>query len=198
MTARAAVLALLGGAALAGCPLPQPLPDYPPGTITPPRIQADGVEANRSAVRLVPAGCATAPQYELSAQIHDTTGLLVEARWFVNYDAENQFFPIQDDSIPPNPDAADFTRTVPPGGPLIFRPYLHPPPVGAPFSPGPPYRDPGILRVVEMVVATNGFDPNADAPPVPLPRRTPSPGNETQVYRWVFLSVPESVDVPCP
>jgi hypothetical protein len=31
-------LTLFAAAALAGCPLPQPLPDYPPGTITPPRI----------------------------------------------------------------------------------------------------------------------------------------------------------------
>ena len=33
-------MALLLGAALAGCPLPQTLPEYPTsGTITPPRIQ---------------------------------------------------------------------------------------------------------------------------------------------------------------
>jgi hypothetical protein len=196
MTSRA--LVLLACAALAGCPLPQPLPDYPPGTITPPRVQSDGVEANRSAVRLVPAGCAISPEYELSAEIYDTLGLPVEARWFVNYDAESRFTPIQDDSIPPNSEPTEFIRMVPPRGPLVFRPYLHPPPVGAPPFIGPPYPDAGILRVVEMVVATNGFDSSASSPPVPLPRRTPLPGNETQVYRWVFLSVPPSADVPCP
>ena len=51
-----------GAALLAGCPLPQPLPDYPEGQpITPPRIVVDDtfrtVAYPESVVR-VPAGCA--------------------------------------------------------------------------------------------------------------------------------------------
>jgi hypothetical protein len=191
---RRATLAAVALAVLAACFLPQPLPDYPPGTITPPRILVDGIEANESAVRLVPAGCATDPEYPLSAQIYDTTGLHVEARWFVNYHAEYQFVQVKDDPVPPHPDPLVLTRTVPV---FAFRPYTYPPPVGAPTYGGLPYKAEAIVRVVELVVATNGFDPAADSPPAPLPRRTPLAGNETQLYRWVFLSVPSSDEVPC-
>ena len=194
--------ALAAAAALAGCPIPQPLPDYPPGTITPPRILVDQIPVNGTAVRLVPANCATAPEYPLSASIHDTNNIeTIAARWFVNYDPS--FFPyynpIHTDAVPPDPNPLVLTRAVPPSGPFIFQPYQHAPPMHAPppATSFPPYPDAGILRVVELVVS-NGFDPAADAPPDPLPNRTPLLGFETQVYRWVFLTVPQSPEVPCP
>ncbi len=48
---------------LAGCPIPQPLPDYPPGTVTPPRIVVDDLLGD-GAVTLVPAGCTTLAPYQ--------------------------------------------------------------------------------------------------------------------------------------
>jgi hypothetical protein len=216
---RASLAALAAAAALAGCPLPQPLPDYPPGTITPPRILVDGVVAGAaSTVQLVPASCppGSEPSYPLTVQIHDTNNIeSVDARWFVNYHPEREIFygPKQSDEIPPDADPIVLTRTVPPRDPdtgeerpYLFRPYEHPPAVGTPAAPGPPYPNAGIVRVVELVVS-NGFDPSAVAPPAPLPYRTTLPGFETQVYRWVFLTVaqddcaggaPGCVPVTCP
>jgi hypothetical protein len=64
--------------------------------------------------------------------------------------------------------------------------------VGAPppVEPNPPFKEAGLLRVVELVVS-NGFDPDAVAPPAALPYRTPRLAFETQVYRWVFVTVPQ-------
>ena len=211
-TRTTAALALLVTIALVGCPLPQPLPDYPPGTITPPRIladeiQVDGVPSNSRAVVLVPASCAgPEPVYRLSAQIHDTNTIeQVEARWFVNYHpsfAQQYYTAWQTDAVPPSADPVVLTRNVPPDDPgtgekrpFLFLPYQYAPPVGTPAASGPPYPGPNTVRVVELVVS-NGFDPAANTPPSPLPKRTPLPGFETQVYRWVFLTVPESAG-PC-
>jgi hypothetical protein len=58
----------------------------------------------------------------------------------------------------------------------------------------PPFDEAGTVRVVDLVVS-NGFDPRLE---LPLPMRTPLPGFETQVHRWVFVLVPESPAVPCP
>ncbi len=41
MTRTRTIAAALAALGLAGCPIPQPLPDYPAGTITPPRILVD-------------------------------------------------------------------------------------------------------------------------------------------------------------
>lgn len=195
-------LTLLAAAALAGCPLPQPLPDYPPGTITPPRILVDGIAGHERAVVLVPAGCPAGaePSYPLSATIFDANTIeTVEARWFVNYDASRglYFTPIQSDTVPPNPDPIELRRTVPPAGqgPLQFRPYDRPPPIGTGSRVDPPFDEAGTVRVVELVVS-NGFDP--DPPDLSLPMRTPLLGFETQVHRWVFVLVPQSSAVPCP
>jgi hypothetical protein len=38
--------------------------------------------------------------------------------------------------------------------------------------------------VLELVVSNGFYDPVTD--PGPTPNRTPRPGFETQVYRWVF------------
>jgi len=204
---RRAALAAAAALALAGCPLPQPLPDYPAGTTIPaPRILVDGIEvggvsASGSPVVLVPAGCGGEPSYALSAQIFDTNTIeQVEARWFVNYyprsDSWNR--PHRSDVILPDPDPAVLTRSVPPRAddgserPFVFRPYQYPPPVGVVASSGPTWPEAGIVRVVEVVVS-NGFDPAAVSwPEAELPNRTPALLHETQVYRWVFLSVPAS------
>jgi hypothetical protein len=191
--------------ALAGCPLPQPLPDYPAGTTIPaPRILVDGIQiggvsANGTPVVLVPAGCGSEPTYALSARIFDTNTIeQVEARWFVNYyprsDSYNGWH--QSDVVLPDPDPLVLTRSVPPRAadgserPFVFRPYQYPPPAGVAASSGPTWPEAGFVRVVEVVVS-NGFDPDAVSwPAADLPNRTPALLRETQVYRWVFLSVP--------
>src|SRR5829696_5354960 len=73
---------------LAGCPLPQPLPDYPEGQpITPPRIVVDDnfhrVAQSETIVR-VPS-CTPAATYTLRSMLRDASTLDVVARWFVNY-----------------------------------------------------------------------------------------------------------------
>jgi hypothetical protein len=198
VTRAAAVLA--AALVLAGCPIPQPLPDYPPGTVTPPRILVDEL-AGDAAVILVPASCTTVePVYPLSARVVDTNTIeTIDTRWFVNYDPrfELNYVPRQDAPVQPDPDPAVLTRTVPT---FPFRPYQYPAPPDLlcdPPDPGPPYRNPGVLRVVELVVS-NGFDPDAVTTPSPMPYRTPLAGFETQVHRWVFVTVPESPAVPCP
>jgi hypothetical protein len=166
----------------------------------------DLLPGNGAPLQLVPADCAQEPVYPLTAQLLDTNTIeAVEARWFVNYDGRFLAFynPVRADPVPADPDPLVLTRTVPPNDapsgqprPFLFQPYQHPPAPGAPTFPGPLYPSAGILRVVELVVS-NSFDPNVVGPPDPLPFRTPQPGFETQVYRWVFLSVPEPV-VGCP
>ncbi len=203
-----AAIAIAAG--LVGCPLPQPLPNYPAGTITPPRIlvdqvSVDGISGSAQVVRFVAAGCANDPVFDLTAKLYDTNNIeTVEARWFVNYDARDASYyrTYRDDAIPPDPTSTVLTRVVPPndaqGNPQPFRfdVYGAPPPYGTTPLPGPPWKDAGIVRVVELVVS-NGFDPLAvDNPSSPLPNRatlvSPTTEFETQVYRWVFVTVPAS------
>ena len=87
-----AALSLLLSAGLAGCPLPQPLPEYPTsGIITPPRIQSDQVTPIDT-VLLIDAACSsdlTAQVFVLSASLIDeNTFETVEARWFIDYDPQ--------------------------------------------------------------------------------------------------------------
>jgi hypothetical protein len=202
----AAASTLVAGALLAGCPLPQPLPDYPEGQpVTPPRIIVD--DGSRRAtppetVIRVPAGCAVPPVVDLGASLRDANTIEnVVARWFVNYDPANQSAagPLrQDDILRPDEGVPDPTlRNVPV---FSFRPYDHAPASGT--GAGDP-AGVGALHVVELVVS-NGFDPAADNvnPPLPpLPFRTPlsTPQRfEVQLYRWVFIGVPASGDVECP
>jgi hypothetical protein len=190
-----AVLAL--GAALVGCPIPQPLPDYPLGTVTPPRIVVDRIALSETVVR-VPAGCTTHPTYGLDATLIDVnTFEVVQARWFVNYDPTDLNFypPKQEDDIPganANPPVTE--RTVPT---FTFDPYAAIPTVGG--TGGGSGQNVGAMHVVELVVS-NGFDPGADpgSPLAALPYRTPLPSFETQMYRWMFLTVPPSATVTCP
>jgi hypothetical protein len=189
---------------LAGCPLPQALPEYSAGSITPPRIVADDQLAPQNsafdgAVTLVPAGCVTtAPTRTLTASIVDTNTVeSVEARWFVNYDYRDTSHSRiwQSSVIAPNADTTNLERPVPS---FTFEPYQAPPPYGTPALTGPPYPDPSVLRVVELVVS-NGFDPAAVGSTGPSANRASKlPAFQTQVYRWVFLTVPESASVPCP
>lgn len=193
---------LAAGAVLAGCPIPQPLPEYSASGTTPPRILVDDQLAPRNgafdgAVTFLPANCVTAPTRALSARIVDTNIVEgVEARWFVNYDfrdlAHNRIW--QSSVIPPNVDSTNLVRVVPT---FTFEPYQAPQPYGSPALLGPPYLDAGVLRVVELVVS-NGFDPALSGTIAPAVNRAPKAAFETQVYRWVFVTVPESASVPCP
>ncbi len=204
---RALVAAVALLVLLAGCPLPQPLSDYPAGTVTPPRILMDPLVQAQSAVR-VPAGCTgTAPAYDLGAElVDDNTSETVTARWFVDYDRQNSARcapAIPDENITgPGDQAKDPTRrTV---APYHFAPYDHDPVLGG--------ADPtaaGVVHVVELVVS-NRFDASvdevslctptvaADTYPFRMPASEGGVHFETQTYRWVFVNVPPSADVACP
>lgn len=189
--------ALVVFVALAGCPIPQPLPDYPPGQpISPPRIIVDdtvrAVSPADTVVR-VPAGCATAPVFALEAELrHELTNEAVSARWFVDYDPTSQqrsayLNPGSDEIPPPDASAADPTLRIVPT--FHFRPYDFAPIAGT----GGVSSSPGAVNVVELVVS-NGFDAAYDQPPpaVALPYRKPRLNFEVQLYRWVFVTTPES------
>lgn len=192
---------------LAGCPLPQPLPNYPAGTVTPPRILMDPLAQAQSFIP-VPAGCTgTAPSYGLAAQlVDDNTSETVTARWFVDYDRSNsaRCAPAVPENVitGPGDQAKDPThRSVPA---YLFAPYDHEPVLGGTDPSGL-----GVIHVVELVVS-NRFDANVDqvslcTPDVPAtiyPFRMPaSQGGvhfETQTYRWVFVNMPPSDALPCP
>jgi hypothetical protein len=187
---RLARAAMVAAVILAGCPLPQPLPDYPEGEpVTPPRIVVDDtirmVPHPETVVR-VPAGCPNAPLYQLATSLRDAiTNEDIVARWFVNYDPANQpsVNPLFPQVIPP-PDGGDQTLRATPT--FEFPPYQYASVTGSGATSGP-----GALHVVELVVS-NGFDPNSDSPSAPLPYRKPKLGFEVQVYRWVFLTVSPS------
>jgi hypothetical protein len=195
-------LALLLGACLIGCPLPQTLPEYPTsGTITPPRIQSDRVTPGDTLI-LVDAGCAGADTdhiFRLSATLVDeNTYEVVEFRWFVDYDPlRSTAKPVitPDDPFLQGPkDGVTIERVVPP---FEFQPFtFDPSQFGSPSEarPGQNFRDGGGLHVVELVVSNN-FAPEP-APPASNPRPWRSPLTtatqtfETQVFRWIFHYVP--------
>ena len=188
---RPALCATLAAALLVGCPLPQPLPDYPEGQpVTPPRVVVDdtirSVAYPDSVVR-VPAGCPLEPVYPLSTSLRDAiTNEDVVVRWFVNYDLANQptLTPeFEDPIVGAGDDAFDReTRT------FEFPAYQYASVAGSGAT-----RSAGALHVVELVVS-NGFDPSADSPTAELPYRKPKLGFEVQVYRWVFLTVSPTPD----
>lgn len=189
---------------LAGCPLPQPLPEYPKGTVTPPRILMDDLDRREAVIR-VPAGCTgTLPSYPLSAKLVDNDSTeTVTARWFVDYDRTNQarcrVFQ-ESDISGPGDGASDPTRRAVPTFP--FAPYDHDPVIAGASSTGP-----GVVHVVELVVS-NRFDVAADSlalcsrDTTTWPFRAPAHDGdvafETQTFRWVFVSEPASAEVPCP
>lgn len=180
-------LALFGGIALAGmglvgCPIPQPLSDtvvvvdggsfyaYPP-----PRIVADSVSPSDTVVLVNPTNC---DSVSLVANVHDDiVDEDVEARWFVDYDKNNNFKPDVDDtqSGMATHDDKKLVRAL---DPFSFVPSR--------------YSASGDTHVVDLVVS-NGFLPptaagSADAGV--LPSRATRPGYETQVYRWVIELTP--------
>jgi len=197
----AGVLAFLVSAGLAGCPLPQPLPEYPTsGIITPPRIISDLVTPVDTVI-LVESGCSsdpTVPVFVLSASLVDeNTFEQVEARWFVDYSPTSiSNNPLQDQFVPGPSDGVSVERSL---DSFYFHPYMADPldqtSIPPETSPGQHYRDGGGLHVVELVVSNN-FAPEPEPPAAPNPRpyRTPlktaTQTFETQVFRWVFHYVP--------
>ncbi len=191
------VPAAAAAALLAACPLPQPLPDYPAGTITPPRILAASTTLPAESIIPVPAGCAVAPSYDLGARIFYGERVTLAARWFVDYQKD---FPGRtspqnpEDALPPDPNPLELQRSVPG---FTFRPYGYFPPLELGAFPGPDA--PGVVHVVELVVS-NGFDPSPDALE---PNRTPAVTGdggrfEIQTYRWTFVNVTPGPLLPCP
>jgi hypothetical protein len=197
MRAARTAAALAAAAALVGCPIPQPLPDYAAGTaITPPRIVADGISNGGTIVR-VPAGCATPPTFALDAKLIDVNTIeSVVARFFVNYDPNDssRYHVEREFTIPGvngNPPVTE--RQVPT---FTFRPYDGYPTIENTGSGSG--QNVGAVLVVELVVS-NGFDPAAvENPPAALPNRTPLPGFETQLYRWMFYTVASCSPTPAP
>ncbi len=196
MNARTAALLALASA-LVGCPLPQALPDYPAGTVTPPRIVGGTATRDGESIIAVPAGCATAPSYALGAHIYYQNPVAVEARWFVDYRSDvadrNMYRSVS--SVAPASGAQVLDQDAPV---FTFRPYGYPPPqeLGGGADPSAA----GVVHVVELAVS-NGFDSDVS---LAQPNRTPAlvPGStsrfELQTYRWIFVSVPASAAVPCP
>jgi hypothetical protein len=182
--------ALAGALVLAGCPIPQAVPDYPAGTITPPRILTESLTIQEPIV-FVPAGCSSTepgPGYDLGARLFDSNNIeQVEARWFVNY--PDMTFPVTDPEIPADPDS--FERTVPT---FRFHPYEFAPPFGTGL-PGDmkPFTEPETIRVVELLVSNRFLEP--DGPDY----RSPAPNFETQLQRWTFMLVAKGDEDPaCP
>jgi hypothetical protein len=144
----------------------------------------------------VPAACAIAPSYALTAPLRDANTVeTVVARWFVNYDTRNSstVSPEQGEEIPGPPDTAD-DPTLRQTSTFTFFPYDYPSVAGTGGVTGATV---GALHVVELVVS-NSFDPAYDTNQATLPYRKPTQNFEVQVYRWVFLTVPPSADAPCP
>ncbi len=186
-------LALAGALLLAGCPIPQAVPDYPAGTITPPRILMDEISGAGQRIIYVPADCAGAhPTYPLSAKLVDVNTLeLVRVRWFVNYDANipaRSMWAHQDDIQGSTDTQAPTQRIVPT---WTFDAYG-----GYGTATDPQYgvaSANGALQIVDLVVS-NSFDDGATA----LPNRTPTAGFETQAYRWIFVTKPADGTLTCP
>jgi hypothetical protein len=192
---RAAALAAV--AALAACPLPQQVAEYPNTQRTPPRILTDSVTVNGAKPTepriLVPTGCATAPTYALAASVrHVNLDDKITARWFVDYVPDTLLEPgrakwVEQKDVPTagqqDPNVPELTRVVPA---YLFSPY------GYASIPGP-------LHVVELVVSNDIAWPDETGSPLPY-RSTSSDIYETQVYRWVFLLVDPAANpgVTCP
>jgi len=169
---------------LAGCPLPQALPEFPStGKITPPRLVSDQATPADTVLEVDPA-CATPPGYVLSTTLVDENPLEpVDYRWFVDWrptglNARDQFR----DTIPGPTDGITTVRTVPA---WTFQPYDFDP--GQTPAEQAAFRTGGGLHVVELVVS-NGFE--EDPGPPARPYRSPKAGFETQVFRWIFHYVP--------
>jgi hypothetical protein len=183
-------LALLVGVALAGCPLPQTLPEYPTTTPYPsPRIIAELAHPYLSLVRVGPSCAGGHAAFTLSATVGwENVTDPVDVRWFVDYDPNSTALkiPVSNERLVGTGDVA--IGSLRPVKAWVFDPYASDLPGGSPAD-QQAFRDAGGLHVVELVVSNN-FAPE---PASPYPNRTPasSPRQfETQVYRWVFQYVP--------
>ncbi|MBI5066665.1 MAG: hypothetical protein HZB56_00380 [Deltaproteobacteria bacterium] len=162
---------------LAGCPLPQALPETVAGGTGGfgPRIAFELV-APQSTFVDVGKACATPPRFDLHATVVDRDQLeAVKARWFVDYHPATNFGIARQDDAAGN--GQDFLRPLP-----SFAYVLQD---GAGEYP---------VHVVDLVVS-NGFkdlDLSADA----LPNRMPVPGRDTQTFRWVFRYVDSGGSCP--
>ena len=165
-----AAAALVAGTA--GCPLPQPLAevarvDGGAVTVSPPRIVDESV-LPPDTVFLLQRGCPGGPRVTVSATVRDDNTLeQAEARWFVDYSPDALGArPYHVDLLPPPEDIAQTDRPLPP------------------LELALPASDPAATHVLDLVVS-NGFYV-LDDPAAPARNRSPLPGFETQVYRWVF------------
>ena len=165
--ARIATAALvLVASVLAGCPLPQPVPAIEGSvTVTPPRILTQTVQPDDTVVR-VGTSCAADQSVPFGGFI-DAADLdeIVEARWFVDYSAEA-----------PGVQQNDFPAAAPQGT-VTQRPLADFRFFPARFSPG--------THVVEVVVSNGFYAIGRDPAGAVAPNRSPQPGFETQVFRWV-------------
>jgi hypothetical protein len=179
--ARAALLTALA-ILLAGCPIPQSLPEYPlTGKIAPPRIVSDAALPSDTIIEVAPdcPGADAEHLFVLSTSLIDENTLeKVEARWFVDYRVGREpYLALPPEIIPGPTDGITLER---PLTPFSFRPYTWD---------DPAVRAGGGIHVVELVVS-NGFAPEPGSPPNARPWRTPLPQYETQVFRWVFHYAP--------
>ena len=181
-----ALLAASLGAALSGCPLPQPLAEVSRadgGSVTTPIILPE-TAVPPDAIVFVALGCpAPGARFALSATVEDVdTTEVVEARWFVDYDPLSGFASkpqFTEPAVPAPADPADPSRQL---TPFAFEPYR--------------YGTLVPLHVVEVVVS-NGFLPAGDA--TSPPNRAAIPGFITQAFRWVFQFVdPGDPRARCP
>ncbi len=156
---------------LSACPLPQPLASVgreDGGTITPPRILVDTALPAGTTIR-VGTQCA-ALAFRASATLDDEdTNEPVDVRWFFDYAPTPPNDGILHPEQLPGSDTGETQRPV------------------TPFCVALPAWTAGAAptHVLELVVSNGFYDPAAE-PPGATPNRTPRPGFETQVYRWVF------------
>ena len=180
---RLAAAALL---VVAACPLPQPLPSVPTGSVTPPRI-VEGVSwpspaspalTTAGTTATFEPGCPAGKEtiFTITATVADDNFTeLVEYRWFVDYDVSPPFryTPL-----------ASGPLDAPSGEPFTLRPLP-----ALQFQPQP-YGN--AVHVLELVVS-NGFAvcPPDPLQPQPLPCRTPQTTSqntyEVQSHKWVFV-----------
>ncbi len=182
-TRRGLAVAVAGmTAVLAGCPFAQPVPGVSAspdgGTVTPPRIDTQSVLPAGTVLRYETNGTCPngGPAFSVSANVKDeNTDDSVEARWFVDYqplDPRQKLPVVTPPYVSP---AQEFGVTDRPIPPFVFEPTL-------PWSSE-------STHLVELVIS-NGFAP--ESPGNVLPYRSPLPGFETQVFRWVFVPAPGS------
>lgn len=157
--------ALLVG--LAGCPLPQALPEAIAATGGfGPRIPYEQVSPQATFID-VRKDCTSAPVFTLRATLTDRDQQeAVEARWFVDYDPASNYGPVDRDF--PAGNDQNFLRPV--------RDFPYALPADPSFAP----------HVVELVVS-NDFKPRS--PTDALPNRMPTAEHDTQTFRWLFRYV---------